>query len=83
MRLSADDPLLHSQTTTLEKDHANLVTSIAHSADCIIGLRMLDTGMARDVSGVVRIRSDNDADHREYLYYVGSDSSVKVFERGT
>jgi elongator complex protein 6 len=51
---------------------------------------MLDTGVARDVSGVVRwARKDGGTldgsawEEREMLYWVGADGGVKVFERGT
>jgi elongator complex protein 6 len=58
-----------------------------------MSLRLLDTGTARDVSGVVRITiGDLVADdchdvqrimeEKELLYFVGGDSRVKVFERG-
>jgi elongator complex protein 6 len=58
-----------------------------------MGLRLLDTGAARDVSGVIRITvgdqiSEDDQDiqrrieERELLYFVGGDGSVRVFERG-
>lgn len=61
---------------------------------------MLDTGVASDVSGVLRIArgggfeedagedTDNEGEEEgeveghEYLYHVGSDWGVKVFERG-
>lgn len=51
-------------------------------------MRLLDTGTARDVSGVVRISRGGGAldsraiEEREYLYHVGGDGGVKVFERG-
>jgi elongator complex protein 6 len=62
-------------------------------ADLVISLRGLDTGSARDVSGVLRISRMGDVggdgevkggeeEGRELLYYVGGDGSVKVFERG-
>jgi elongator complex protein 6 len=56
-----------------------------------MGLRLLDTGTARDVSGVLRIGIGEDLDQedtetalegRELLYFVGGDGGVKVFERG-
>jgi elongator complex protein 6 len=58
-----------------------------------MSLRLLDTGTARDVSGVVRITAENEAEvddrdiqrrieEKELLYFVGGDGSVKVFERG-
>ncbi|KAL5620671.1 hypothetical protein FOBRF1_003917 [Fusarium oxysporum] len=55
LTLSADMPLVATQVTRLEREHASLVLSSAHEADMVMALRMLDTGTARDVSGVVRI----------------------------
>lgn len=81
--MSADDPLLHAQATTLEREHAALVVGQAHAAGRVLALRMLDTGTARDVSGVMRITGPLEDEGREYLYYVAGDGSVKVFERGT
>lgn len=55
----------------------------AHAADVILSLRMLDTGVAKDVSGVVRVTERDRAEAgAEYLYHVGADGNVKVFERG-
>jgi elongator complex protein 6 len=58
-----------------------------------MSLRLLDTGTARDVSGVVRITAGDEAEvddrhiqrrieEKELLYFVGGDGGVKVFERG-
>lgn len=58
-----------------------------------MSLRLLDSGTARDVSGVVRITAGNQAaetssetkgrvEEKELLYFVGGDGGVKVFERG-
>ncbi|KAL1859695.1 hypothetical protein Daus18300_009414 [Diaporthe australafricana] len=85
--LSADEPLVSAQTTTLEKEHASFVLSLAHEAEAVISLRLLDTGTAKDVSGVVRITGgggslDRVIEEHEYLYHVGGDGVVKVFERG-
>lgn len=86
--MSADDPLIASQATTLEKDHASFVLSLAHEAETILSLRLLDTGIAKDVSGVVRITRGGDGggerqiEEKEYLYHVGGDGGVRVFERG-
>lgn len=87
MTLAADEPLVASQATTLEKDHAALLLSAAHEAEMVLSLRLLDTGTAKDVSGVVRItrggsESSRSVEEREYLYYVGGDGGVRVFERG-
>lgn len=56
----------------------------------VVGLRLLDTGNASDVSGVLRITAGGDAgnsgervvEETELLYFVGGDGSVKVFGRG-
>ncbi|PGH12160.1 hypothetical protein AJ79_04454 [Helicocarpus griseus UAMH5409] len=61
--LAADSPLIHTalaesaqqQPTPLEKEHASLVVGMAHQARMVMQLRGLDTGVARDVSGVLRI----------------------------
>lgn len=71
----------------LEKEHAAFVMSLAHEAEAVLSLRMLDTGTAKDVSGVLRITRggavlDRAIDEHEYLYHVGGDGGVKVLERG-
>ncbi|KAI0848235.1 hypothetical protein F5Y00DRAFT_96088 [Daldinia vernicosa] len=87
--LSADEPLMSSQTTPLEKEHAAFAIALAHDANLVISLRMLDTGTARDVSGVIRVTPgggyngiDGTIEERELLYLVAGDGGVKVFERG-
>ena len=94
MTLSADEPLIAAQTTTLEREHAAFALSVAHDARLVLALRMLDTGTAKDVSGVLRItaggqhggeESEGERDpieERELLYFVGGDGAVRVFERG-
>lgn len=85
--LAADEPLISAQNTSLEKDHASLALSLAHEAGMLITLRLLDTGTAKDVSGVLRVTPGGDtvgfvSEERELLYFVGSDGGVRVFERG-
>ncbi|KAI0838111.1 hypothetical protein F5Y06DRAFT_297105 [Hypoxylon sp. FL0890] len=87
--VSADGPLISSQTTPLEKEHAAFAASLAHDAHLVISSRMLDTGTARDVSGVLRVTSgggnhgvDYVVEERELLYFVAGDGAVRVFERG-
>ncbi|EEH07539.1 conserved hypothetical protein [Histoplasma capsulatum G186AR] len=61
--LAADSPLIHAgsvksthqQPTPLEREHASLVVGMAHQARMVMQLRGLDTGVAGDVSGVLRI----------------------------
>ncbi|KAK7743811.1 hypothetical protein SLS53_003830 [Cytospora paraplurivora] len=85
--VAADEPLVSAQTTSLEKEHAAFALSLAHGAEAVLSLRLLDTGTAKDVSGVVRITRgggalDRAVEEHEYLYNVGGDGGVKVFERG-
>lgn len=91
--LSADYPLIQTQQTPLELNHAALVTTLAHQARVIWGARELDTGSARDVSGVLRITrgptveadkdtGEEDVEEKELLYFVAGDGGVKLFERG-
>ncbi|CAO1600010.1 hypothetical protein XANCAGTX0491_003716 [Xanthoria calcicola] len=91
---SADYPLIQRQQSPLEIDHAAFVMSIAHEADLIWGVRELDTGSARDVSGVLRItrgpaieRNERvpgeDFEEKELLYFVAGDGGIRVFERGS
>ncbi|OAP59545.1 hypothetical protein AYL99_06843 [Fonsecaea erecta] len=57
---SADTPLMHVATSSneggipLERNHAHLVTALAHQSRWVLQLRGLDTGSAKDVSGVIR-----------------------------
>ncbi|KAL8854908.1 MAG: hypothetical protein Q9221_000415 [Calogaya cf. arnoldii] len=76
---SADYPLIQAQRSPLELDHAAFVMSMAHEANVVWGVRELDTGSARDVSGVLRITrgpatesiedmSGEDVEEKELLY---------------
>lgn len=56
-----------------------------------MSVRGLDTGVARDVSGVLRItrgagswveREGDGLEEKECLYFIGGDGGAKVFERG-
>ncbi|KAI0805079.1 hypothetical protein GGR55DRAFT_297156 [Xylaria sp. FL0064] len=87
--VSADEPLIAAQGTPLEKEHASLALSLAHDAHLIVSLRILETGTAKDVSGVLRVTpggdqeiADTPVEDRELLYFIGGDGSVRVFERG-
>jgi len=87
MTLMADEPLMETQSTALEKTHATFALSMAHEAEMVVSLRKLDTGTAKDVSGVVRMTrggtdSGREFEAHEYLYFVGTDGSARVFERG-
>ena len=102
--LAADSPLIHNahlsgeQATPLEMEHAALVVGMAYQARMVMQLRGLDTGVAKDVSGVLRVskgggwvpesgpESGHDNYHvweeREMLYFVQGDGAVRVFGRG-
>ncbi|KAF9699190.1 hypothetical protein EKO04_002949 [Ascochyta lentis] len=55
--LHADTPLLtpSAPPQPLETAQYNFLTKVAHMSRRVIGTRVLDTGVARDVSGVVRV----------------------------
>lgn len=93
----ADLPLLSAATSTSEKvatpvevDSAAFIVQQAHSARYVMSVRELQTGAARDVSGVLRVTMGGDVcdwereDVREVeaLYLVQRDGNAKVFERG-
>ncbi|MCJ1337708.1 hypothetical protein MMC09_002991 [Bachmanniomyces sp. S44760] len=92
--LSADAPLIQSPTTQVEIQHAAFVVSLAHQAKVVMSLRLLDTGAARDISGVLRITKGSslvdeevtngheELEEREVLYFVQGDGGVRIFERG-
>lgn len=46
---------MHTRATPLESNHAALVAGLAHSARLVMSVRGLDTGVARDISGILRI----------------------------
>ena len=91
--ISADQPLVEARQTPLETDHSAFLLNLAHQADLTMSLRLLDSGTARDVSGVMRITVGEQAsvaredvqkvlEERDLLYFVGGDGGVRVFERG-
>jgi elongator complex protein 6 len=55
--IHADTPLISPSAPAqpLEVSQVNLLTKLAHMSTRVIGTRVLDTGVARDVSGVVRV----------------------------
>jgi len=71
--------------STLETNHTVLVTSLAHMAHGVLALRLLDTGVAKDVSGVIRITNggcgEEQIEERERLY-LATDTNVRIFARG-
>jgi hypothetical protein len=101
LTVHADDPLLQIATsadndtgTDLERSHGHFLTSMAHQSNWIFQLRGLDTGSAKDVSGVIRVSrgasseedenasSQQDLKDGEWLYQLRGDGSVRVWGRG-
>ncbi|KAL6237100.1 hypothetical protein BDW75DRAFT_205181 [Aspergillus navahoensis] len=97
---SADSPLIHNASasahhnaTPLETEHAAFAVGLAHRSGMVMQLRNLETGAARDVSGVLRVskggawgqRENADEENweeKEVLYFVQRDGGVSVFGRG-
>ncbi|KAJ5885153.1 hypothetical protein N7495_009663 [Penicillium taxi] len=94
MTLAADSPLVHNASASrmqvaspIESGHAAFAIALAHRARSVMQLRTLETGAARDVSGVLRISrgggwTEENLDEKELLYYIQRDGGVKVFGRG-
>lgn len=55
----------HVNSTPLEAAQAAFVVGLAHVADWVLSLRLLDTGFAADVSGVLRITRGDNSDKEE------------------
>ncbi|KAF3080100.1 hypothetical protein TWF569_004207 [Orbilia oligospora] len=90
--LPSDSVLLQTSpsSTPLELSHANLVISLGHTADAILSLRLLDTGVAKDISGVLKVTrgagnlggTGGIVEEKEMLFYE-SDAGVRIFARGS
>lgn len=94
LAVSSDEPLLHGNsafTTSVEMEHQALVATLAHQSWLVMQLRGLDTGAAKDISGVIRISHGGEYKDEleeqivaegEWLYKVSGDGSVGVWGRG-
>ncbi|GFF27256.1 hypothetical protein IFM46972_02022 [Aspergillus udagawae] len=101
LTLSSDSPLIHNASTSalqsatpLEMEHAAFAIGSAHRAEMVMQLRSLETGAARDVSGVLRISkggawgrgertgTEGDWEEKEVLYFIQRDGGVRIFGRG-
>jgi elongator complex protein 6 len=92
---SGDTMLIHNRhesATPLEREHAKFVMSTAYQSLWVYQLRALNTGSARDVTGVLRV-SRGGADQEvagpqsrledaEWLYQVKGDGSIRMWSRG-
>ncbi|KAH0543791.1 hypothetical protein FGG08_001973 [Glutinoglossum americanum] len=78
-------PRPQTPETPLECAHTALLTTLAHRADYVMGLRLLETGVARDCSGVLRVTvgGDGGVEEGEVVYWVGGGGEVRVWERGS
>ncbi|KAK5712517.1 hypothetical protein LTR17_017964 [Elasticomyces elasticus] len=101
LSVSADLPLLAATTsdmdrvpTPLETECAAFVVQQAHMSRLVMSVRELDTGAAKDISGVLRVtrggaaydEDEEDSEEikeMEALYLVQKDGNAKVFERGS
>lgn len=75
-------------------ENANFIVSAVQMASWVVSCRMLGTGWAEDVSGVVRVTrggyAEEDEDEGpgegvkegEWLYSVAGDGGVRVWGRG-
>ncbi|KAI7321532.1 hypothetical protein KC326_g2197 [Hortaea werneckii] len=103
---AADTPILAAAAsptgsegvpTPLEAESAAFAVQQGHSAEVVVSARELETGAAKDVSGVLRVtrggaafaredeeeeRGGEEVKEMEALYLVQRDGNVKVFERG-
>jgi elongator complex protein 6 len=76
-----------STSSKMLGNQQQLLLALAHQADNIFSTKLLDSGSAKDVSGVVRIhprRSSEDIKEKELLYFIdsGSNKGVEIWERG-
>lgn len=93
MSLFADNALLDSsESNSLSKNQSILLTSLVHRAYSVISLRPLQTGTAKDVTGVIRLtrggawydfergsRDSGESEEWEMLYRV-EDGWPKLFK---
>ncbi|KAK3637768.1 hypothetical protein LTR56_011974 [Elasticomyces elasticus] len=101
LSVSADLPLLAAATSDMDRipspleiECAAFVVQQAHMSRFVMSVRELDTGAAKDISGVLRVtrggaaydEDEEDSDEvkeMEALYLVQKDGNAKVFERGS
>ena len=92
---SADSPLLHNRdeaATPIEREHSAFITTEAHLAWFVLQLRGLDSGTAKDVTGVLRVSQGGNYDaaghtssglrEGEWLYRCKGDGNVTMWTRG-
>lgn len=106
LSLSADLPLVTAasselsppRTSPLETESASFIVTQAHASRVVFSVRELETGAAKDVSGVLRItrggncfavdeeqedeEESGEVKEAELLYLLQRDGGLKVFQRG-
>ena len=83
------------QPTDLDIAQKAFVVGLGHQANLLMQLRPLDTGVAKDVSGILRVTrgpmmEEDEEDEvgcvawkeMEVLYHVKGDGVVRLWERG-
>ena len=70
----------------LRTSHQQLLLTLAHQANLVLSARVLDTGQAKDVSGVLSITAGGMGEGRqrdqEFLYHVETNRAMRVWQRG-
>jgi elongator complex protein 6 len=92
---SGDSMLIHNRhdsATPLEREHATFIASTAYQSLWVFQLRALDTGSARDVTGVLRVSRggagqevagpQSGLEDAEWLYQLKGDGSIRIWSRG-
>ncbi len=96
--LNIDEELIdidkHPEQTSIEFQQYDFLVHMIHRASLIIGLKPLETGRAKDVTGILRISRGtvplsidendekiNEIQEREYFYLVNGDAQVQLFFR--
>jgi elongator complex protein 6 len=77
--------------TPMQVQQQQLVLSLAHQANTVFSVRKLDSGLAKDVTGVLRITTankdvvddDKSVPAKEFLYHVHDNRGAVVWERGS
>jgi len=77
--------------TPMQLQQQQLVLSLAHQANAVLSVRKLDSGLAKDVTGVLRITTamkdfgddEQGSPAKEFLYHVHDNRTAVVWERGS
>lgn len=74
-----------NKLTALQVQQQQFLLSIVHQANIVMSTRILDTGHAKDVGGVLMVtrggRATNGID-AEYLFHIENNRAARVWKRG-